>query len=248
MSADPLTQTIYNLQMLNRYTYVKNGPLGATDPTGEIIQAENEGDQAQLAAAINEIAAGNYGFDKDGRLVNLSSESPSGHSSYYASRLDYAIKSLDTVYVNISPVYHTAEGIAVRVDDCCDGGVTYRDADGDLHITVTEDDPVPLLDLKGMPIAAGIGWTLAHEIVAHAVPAMGLTDTGDGVKDENKVRKEVPGAGERAPDRKPHVEGLPPPDQGLKPSSSPGQTMQAPSPAQCARGGVSCGSGVQVWN
>jgi len=34
VSADPFVQDRYNLQMLNRYSYVANNPLRATDPTG----------------------------------------------------------------------------------------------------------------------------------------------------------------------------------------------------------------------
>jgi RHS repeat-associated protein len=34
MSADPTTETVYNLQVLNRYSYVGNDPLSLTDPTG----------------------------------------------------------------------------------------------------------------------------------------------------------------------------------------------------------------------
>ena len=34
MSADPTTETVYNLQILNRYSYVGNNPLSLTDPSG----------------------------------------------------------------------------------------------------------------------------------------------------------------------------------------------------------------------
>jgi RHS repeat-associated protein len=34
MSADPVTQSFFNLQLLNRYSYVGNNPLSLTDPSG----------------------------------------------------------------------------------------------------------------------------------------------------------------------------------------------------------------------
>jgi RHS repeat-associated protein len=58
ISADPIVQSYANPQSLNRYSYVWNNPLKHTDPSGLIVEFENED---YILAMLGELAM--YGMD-----------------------------------------------------------------------------------------------------------------------------------------------------------------------------------------
>jgi RHS repeat-associated protein len=56
MAADPLSATLYDLQTLDRYSYVNNRPLDKTDPTG----AQIAGGADDIAVVVGVVAVGMY--------------------------------------------------------------------------------------------------------------------------------------------------------------------------------------------
>jgi RHS repeat-associated protein len=50
-SADPMSGSVYDMQQLNRYSYVADNPQSATDPTGNII-VDGSGDNLEVVVAL----------------------------------------------------------------------------------------------------------------------------------------------------------------------------------------------------
>jgi RHS repeat-associated protein len=174
---------------INLYAYVANDPVDGRDPTGTTIHVDDEQSRARLAARINALTSGKYGFSKAGNLVRLSSKGGGGKGSYYDRRLMQAISNRNTINIREGQTAESPSGIRYDVDSNCKGGCTFGTRSTGLQITVSGHRNVIIED-NGYMFPEGPNETLMHELVGHAIPFFVGTDTGNAVENENKVRRE----------------------------------------------------------
>jgi RHS repeat-associated protein len=75
MSADSITGDIFSSQTFNRFSYVNNGPLSYTDPTGRCPQCVSAGIGLVVGLGVNltvQLAAGQGSFQNRLMAVDLS--------------------------------------------------------------------------------------------------------------------------------------------------------------------------------
>ena len=182
-----------------RYCYAANNPYRFTDPDGRIIRATTPGQEAFIAEQINSLALGTFAFDGEGRLQLLDSGGDqSGYSSKYQERLIDAINSEKAVGITVSPTYITETGREVDVDSpLTGGGLTDGSLGGDQHVIISGRSNNTIKGVDGSSIPRGPGMVLMHELVGHAIPNMIGGGSGNAVENENEVRRQIPGAGQR---------------------------------------------------
>jgi RHS repeat-associated protein len=192
---------------LNLYAYVGNDPLDKSDPTGTQIDAPIPKQREQIAKLINSRASGTYAFDDKGHLQRIGDSNDKGRSTYFSEALDKAIKSDKTISVEISQTYvSSSTGKTKSVDKDSGGGVTQAGWGTNSKVFISNHDNTQLRDIHGDHLRDTPADILAHELVGHAIPrTTNKPDTGNAVGDENKVRAQVPGGGQRAPQPE-HVE------------------------------------------
>ena len=70
---------------------------------------------------------------------------------------------------------------------------------GPVEVTISGNENDKLKDTKGNRLDDFAADILAHKLVAHAIPATVGSVTGNGVKNENKVREQVKKEGQTKP-------------------------------------------------
>jgi len=181
--------------------------MNKADPSGNTIAIADPKQEKQIEAYINSRSAGTFKFNDKGELKEVSKKSSNGKSKYYEGKLLKAIGNKATISVTIGQHYMDPSigqsGAIQSVDRDAGGGVTQPKGGyerfGVNQSVIISGHSHPLLDARGHPMRDDAADILVHELVGHAIPWIVGSDTGDAVSDENKVRSENPGSGQRPP-------------------------------------------------
>jgi RHS repeat-associated protein len=176
---------------VNLYAYVGNDPVDGRDPTGTTIVVNDLELRKKIAAQINSLTKGSYGFDKSGRLVRLATSGGQGKSVYYDRRVLQAINNKGTITIRQGETSTSASGIQRDVASNCQGGCTETNRKtGESTVTMLGREMVVVNHRTGFMYRDPPNMALMHELVGHAIPRLVGRDTGNAVEDENKVRRE----------------------------------------------------------
>ncbi|WP_161630566.1 RHS repeat-associated core domain-containing protein, partial [Pseudoduganella violaceinigra] len=198
LSIDQVMTDANSGSSFNRYVYTDNSPYKYVDPDGREIVAAVPSERTKLAGYLNSKASGSFKFDKNGQLMQTSG-SGKGKSSYFSEQLAKGIASPERITLEISS-YVTANGLK-GVDWDFGGGVTMKNAgSNEVRVVISGNPNNNLTDTNGKPLTDNPADILVHEIVGHALPLIGISDTGNAVDNENKVRAQNGNGAQRAPE------------------------------------------------
>ena len=208
-STDPMLATyvtgqlhggLYNPANLALYTYSENNPVNKIDPNGRVVVVKDPTQKAYFENLINSRALGEFHFNARNELVHTKfGGNAHSYSTYFADRLDAAIRGSKTISLEKTNNYTTAAGRRMNVDTEAGGGLTESKAGGDQSVAVSGHALHGLRDTSGKPLRDEPNDILVHELVGHAIPHVAGSDTGNAVR-SNKARGQEAGAGQRAPE------------------------------------------------
>lgn len=207
LSVDPIGPTAGDGYNFNRFSYANDNPVNNLDKDGRVVISTNAANNAEIARLINSRALGSFKFGSNNVLTMTSAKGDaSKYSSYYQDKLLQAINSKDAVTINIAKKVETKTFGTIDVNKDSGGGTTLGSHEGGTQaVTISGDANSSLKSIDGSPLRDDPADILSHELVGHAIPHIVGPDTGNAVKDENKVRAQVPGSGIRDPEPK-HIE------------------------------------------
>ena len=196
---DRKSEKYYNV---SPYSYCMNSPLLMTDPNGDTIRLEDKKDMNFFKNSFNSQSQGFYGFNKKGDLYLIKNTNTKGFSKTYKKRLLKAIKSEKIIYLKKADKF-TNGGNEENVSNYGEG-VTLSNKN-EAHIIVSGKEHT-VKDKDGKDLVQTAADIIMHEFNAHAGPQIApiSEDTGNGILDENGVRRER-GVKERMEDDN-HVE------------------------------------------
>ena len=197
LSVDPVKTDQRDGANFNRYWYANNNPYRFTDPDGREVVANTPEEGRRIAGWINERAQGTYAFNSDNRLVRTSEGTPSDNrSGSYSRELDTAIASDTTATMFVrQTIADKTSGTEVDIDVHLGGGATGR-VGGGIEVYITGNDSVGTAQ-DGSSYLNTAADTVMHEFTAHVLPMMGHPNTGNGIENENNLRREIQGLPER---------------------------------------------------
>ena len=197
---------LFNPVNLQLYTYGEGNPIIKTDPTGRTVVVKNPAQKAYFEKLINSRALGMYKFNEHNELVRTKNTGDATkYSTYFADKLDAAIASDKTITLQKSNTYTAPGGHTYNIDVDWGNGFTQPLASGNVDSVISGHALTGLKDTAGHALRDDPADILVHEVVGHAVPMIGVTDTGNAVRNENKARAQEAGAGQRAAEPN-HVE------------------------------------------
>jgi len=201
----------------NLYAYVGDDPINLTDPTGRIIFSR-AGQEDENARRINSHTSGIYRFSgPNGSLRRVgfarTTNSRIPTLGYYDRRLGAAIASDKAITLAIGErVNAPALGGTVSIyHQDLGGAATFPDDAGNQTVVVGSRTVIGTTDTRGRPLPQTPADRLMHELTVHAIPNITGVDTGNGLDNENRVRRER-GMPERAPDSR-HLRTSEEPDE-----------------------------------
>ena len=207
LSPDPLAEKD---AYISPYVFCRDNAILYNDPDGREVIVRDKAQRAQVAAYINERAAGTFAFNSKGRLYLKERNIGEAGSDYYTSRLEAAIKDKDKIRIGIAQTV-TINGKVEDVDKNKNfgGAVTTTETLTTTHtdpktgktststsitadVTISGNPNTTQKDTNGQPLRDTPADILAHEMVGHAIPGIVGPDTGNAVQNENKVRLQQP--------------------------------------------------------
>lgn len=128
-------------------------------------------------------------YDGKGQPFEMSGPNK-GKSQTYTTRLIDAINADNTINIYISDTYETENG-KKQISDKGEGTTSRKDRHNiDVRISGKEHN---VINEKGKIMKQSAADILMHELVGHAIPriAPSRIDTGNAIKNENIIRKEL---------------------------------------------------------
>jgi RHS repeat-associated protein len=193
-------------ESITLYGSMDDDPILHNDPLGDEsnIITPNKKKAEQIVKLINARASGTFGLDNKGNLKLVKAKGGKGGSTYYTDRLVAAIKNKKTIEINIQNIIPKRPLISLdgksmeknagepfNVDKMAGGGVTFGIKNSNQLVYVSGNINHNLLDTEGAELKDRVADGLVHELVGHAIPAIVGSDTGNAIKNENKVRAQL---------------------------------------------------------
>ena len=200
---DPLAEKYYDI---SPYAYCKDNPLKYIDPDGKKIYIPKKF-QLKALKMINTYSKTQYKVDKKGYMcVDKNAGINKNGSAHYSERLDATISEKGKLTIMVGDTYTAKKGSSSQTFDVKKhgGGLTDSKTDKTNVKTVVSEMGHIVHDTNGNEVIKPAGEVLIHEIVGHAAPVIAGSETGNAVKNENIVRREL-NLPERV-DEKDHVE------------------------------------------
>ena len=185
---DPKCEEDYGI---SPYAYCRNNPMKFIDKKGEKIKVPYIGQRETIVGYINQYTSNEFIVSPDGFLsLNKMSEPNKDKSQTYANRLIDAINADNTINIYIFDTYETEYGTK-QISDKGEG-VTIRKDDYNIDVRITGKEH-NVINEKGEIMKQSAADILMHELVGHAIPriAPSRIDTGNAIKNENIIRKEL---------------------------------------------------------
>ena len=187
---DPLCEKYYSI---SPYAYCANNPVRYIDPDGKKIKIPKQS-QTQVLQMINTYSKTQYKVDKKGYMcINKDAGINEKGSAHYSERLDATISAEGNLTIMVGDTYTAKKGSSSQLFDVKEygGGLTDSKTDKTNVKTVVSGNGHTVHDTKGNELVKPAGEVLIHEIVGHAAPAIVGSETGNAVKNENIVRREL---------------------------------------------------------
>ena len=187
---DPLCEKYYGI---SPYVYCGDDPINAFDPDGKTIYIPKE-HQSIILAMINACSKTQYKVNEKGIVcIDNASISNENGSAHYSERIDGIISSKRMLTIMVSEKYTATNGKFSQTFDVekdCGGGLTDTTNKSNVKTVVSGKDHL-VHDTEGNIIKKSVAEILIHEIVGHAAPVLVGTETGNAIKNENIIRKEL---------------------------------------------------------
>lgn len=186
---DPLCEKYYGI---SPYVYCENDPVNAIDPDGKKIYIPNKF-QSTVLQMINAYSKTQYKVDAKGFMcIDKDAGINEKGSTHYSERLNATIFAENMLTIEVGDKYTAKYGKVSRTYEVnkMGGGLTDKTIKTNVK-TIVSDKGHIVHDTQGNEIKKSAAEVLIHEIVGHAAPTIVGTETGNAVKNENIVRREL---------------------------------------------------------
>ena len=186
---DPLCEKYYSI---SPYAYCGNNPVMSIDPDGKKIYIPNKF-QSVVLQMINTYSKTQYKVDAKGFMcIDKDAGINEKGATHYSERLSATIFAESMLTIEVGDKYTAKYGKVSRTYDVnkMGGGLTDKTIKTNVK-TIVSDKGHIVHDTQGNEIKKTAAEVLIHEIVGHAAPSIVGTETGNAVKNENIVRREL---------------------------------------------------------